>query len=1200
MPDRLASRRSRALVCALLGAFLTFPGYAAPASFQTSTASPPSLAFKLPAPGDVALSLSAPDRAKLAREDAAATEGRYRYAVPMPVKSAATQAKSARWESLPDGRRRWAFVIEAEDAQTLDLIFSRYWLPNGAELWVRSPEHELVHGPYTDAHNTPQGVLATPVTQGGKSLVEVVVPAGLEPFVELELGTVHYGYRGFTFEGGVPVPKAGSCNVDTICPQGDAWRDQIRAVGRYTVGGGLCTGTLVNNTAGDRRPLFLTARHCFSSQADANTVVVFWRYESPTCRAVGSAANGQAIPLNHVATNSGSQLLMSFAGTDTTLVALNQAVPASAQPFYAGWDRRDLAPNAAVAIHHPAGDEKRISFENDPLSVTISPFTTQGINIPAGSGLRVADWDLGTTEQGSSGSALFNPERQVIGTLAGGAAACGNELDDFYGRVFTAWNGGGTAATRLSDHLAPGGSAPLTLNGLNFQSSTAATVTVAVRPGATVPAGTDAFVDVTVSGTGGPFTVAVDFEGDGINDRTLSGVASGQTQTLLARFPRQASYTVRATATGSGGSATGQFGVAVTAHDVRATFGNQPQQLCGNGNNLIEPGEQWRIPVSLFNSGAVPTTAQNSWAIFGKSVSGPSGGGGGAPLASDAFGYTVRDTAAGSCAHQFIDLTQVPEATPLSLTASSPNFPANDDGATAALNLNIAGGQSYAFELYGQIIDTIKIGTNGYISSNSGIIGGDFSPNCNATPVSDGGGLRLNALHADLIINDIRAVGYQNCPRPSNVGAASQPCLIVQWSGARQFVNNAPPSGNFDLQAVIYPQTRAIVYQIRGALPATTEFPGSTIGLQRIPTSAFNYTCTTARRPIQPNSSVCYYHPSAQPTGGGAATVNPAQVRLLTPSVGLNGAVSGSTTQRSVDVHFARDLPCGSTARIRYLGTVDERAYSGVINETALSVGGAGCAPVTTCPEPAGTTPFRPGAHFNPIRGGAGLLPYPAGQSGGLPQLFSLWFTAEANRNPIWYALQGTIQQNQVSAPISRFSRNGNPPTWVTPTSTSVGESQITLVESGQLILTHQFTGQNPGGERMITLLPGTAPSPNRTGAWFNPSESGWGITFDSYFQNAVPNDFVALFLYDTSGAPRWATGQGPAGQLQVDALTPHCPNCVWTDPGPTRRNVGTLTRNFSGPGTGTFTINVDTGAPQQVLWQRNALPIQILTDLIP
>ncbi|MCU0754978.1 MAG: hypothetical protein MUE46_07615, partial [Xanthomonadales bacterium] len=898
-----------------------------------------------------------------------------------------------------------------------------------------------------------------------------------------------------------------------------------------------------------------------------------------------------------VATNSGSQLLMSFNNADMTLVALNQPVPAVAQPFYAGWDRRDLVPGSAVAIHHPAGDEKRISFENNPLS--LSSFATGGINLPQGTALRVADWDLGTTEQGSSGSALFNPDRRVVGTLAGGSAACGNELDDYYGRVFTGWTGGGAASTRLSDHLAPGGNAPQTLDGLNFQNTgTATTVTVVVRPGATVQAGTDAFADVTVNGTGGPFTVALDLEGDGITDRTLTGVASGQVQTLSLRFPRQANYTVRATATGSGGSASGQFGVAVTAHDVRATFGSTAQQLCGDGDGLIEPGEQWRLPVSLFNSGAIPTSTQNSWAIFGKNVSAPQGSGS-APLASDAFGYTVRDTAAGSCGYQFIDLSQVPEATPLALTASSPNFPATDDGASNALNLNIAGGPSYAFELYGQTIDTIKIGTNGYISSNSGILGGDFSPNCNASPVSDGGGLRLNALHADLIINDIRALGYQNCPRPSNVGAASQPCLIVQWSGARQFVNNAPPSGNFDLQAIIYPQSRAIIYQTRGTLPATTEFPASTIGLQRIPTSAFNYTCANARRPIPSNGSVCYYHPSAQP-GGSTVSANPAQVRLLTPAVGLNAAASGSTTQRNLDVHFARDLACGSIARLRYLGTVDERAYSGVINEANLNIGGTGCAPVTTCPEPSGTTTFRPGAHFNPVRGGAGLLPYTAGQVNGLPQLFSLWFTAEANRLPTWYALQGTIQQNQVSAPISRFARNGNPPTWVEPTSTSVGDSQITLVANGQLILTHQFTGQNPGGERMISLLPGAAPTPNRTGAWFNTGEAGWGITFDSYFQDAVPNDFIALFLYDTSGAPRWATGQGPAGQLQVDVLSPPCPNCVWTDPAPTRRSIGTLNRAFSGPRNGTFTINADSGAPQLLLWQRNALPIQILTDLIP
>ena len=43
----------------------------------------------------------------------------------------------------------------------------------------------------------------------------------------------------------------------------------------------------------------------------------------------------------------------------------------------------------------PAGDEKRISFENDTLTIT-------GYSSDVGGGsthLRVADWDVGTTER---------------------------------------------------------------------------------------------------------------------------------------------------------------------------------------------------------------------------------------------------------------------------------------------------------------------------------------------------------------------------------------------------------------------------------------------------------------------------------------------------------------------------------------------------------------------------------------------------------------------------------------------------------------------------------------------------------------------------------------------------------------------------------------------------------------------------------
>jgi hypothetical protein len=121
--------------------------------------------------------------------------------------------------------------------------------------------------------------------------------------------------------------------------------------------------------------------------------------------------------------------------------------------YYAGWDRSDTAPDSAVGIHHPDGDMKKISFEDDPLSIT----AYLGDPSPGdGTHLRVANWDLGTTEGGSSGSPIFNSNKHITGLLHGGWASCYQPNErDWYGRIYSSWTGGGTPATRLSDWLDP-------------------------------------------------------------------------------------------------------------------------------------------------------------------------------------------------------------------------------------------------------------------------------------------------------------------------------------------------------------------------------------------------------------------------------------------------------------------------------------------------------------------------------------------------------------------------------------------------------------------------------------------------------------------------------------------------------------------------------------------------------------------------
>ena len=51
-------------------------------------------------------------------------------------------------------------------------------------------------------------------------------------------------------------------NTNVVCPEGEGYEDQINATIRVSMGGGLCSASIVNNTLNDRTPYVLFADHC--------------------------------------------------------------------------------------------------------------------------------------------------------------------------------------------------------------------------------------------------------------------------------------------------------------------------------------------------------------------------------------------------------------------------------------------------------------------------------------------------------------------------------------------------------------------------------------------------------------------------------------------------------------------------------------------------------------------------------------------------------------------------------------------------------------------------------------------------------------------------------------------------------------------------------------------------------------------------
>lgn len=462
---RFLRRVSRHLALALpLAAALA--GAAAPAAAQVVRTAPetPELRFARSLAEVPTLELEAVDPQLLLRrdEERVMAGGVPHFAVALPVD--VDPWSSGSWEPLGldlAGRQlgRWRHRIVSRGALSLSLAFGRFRLPEGGRLRLASADGRLRLGPWTATDEDAHGQLWTPPMPGDELLLELVAPVDDLDEIELRLTAVHHGYAGF----GDPAPRAGGCNLDVACADAEPWHDVARSVALVAIEGvRYCSGFLVNNTALDGVPYFITAEHCGVDAANAASVVVIWSYESPRCR---DAVEPLPVPREAFRSyQSGAVLRATVAATDTVLLELDDPPPPSSGAFFAGWDRRHLEPRGAAVVHHPNTDWKRVAIDLDRARATPHLESRRGVD---GGHLRIGDWELGTTEGGSSGAPLLNRAKRVVGQLHGGYAACGNRAADWFGRFADAWSGDGRRGHRLSDWLDPRATGAVVLDGLD-------------------------------------------------------------------------------------------------------------------------------------------------------------------------------------------------------------------------------------------------------------------------------------------------------------------------------------------------------------------------------------------------------------------------------------------------------------------------------------------------------------------------------------------------------------------------------------------------------------------------------------------------------------------------------------------------------------------------------------------------------------
>lgn len=357
---------------------------------------------------------------------------------------------SGQWTTLDNGDRIWRIRFQSKGAKTMNFIFSDFYMPEGATLYLYNSTHTDLLGAYDAKQNNDQRVLGTWLVNGADIWLEYFEPKTQLDKGKLEIFKVVHGYR--TSDENLKavdddLNSAGKCNYDVDCVMGSI--DSMKNINKKSVGlmitnnNSFCTGALINNTSNDGTPYFLTANHCYSNPATWSFRFK-WISPNPVC-----AQNLQSTNTTGYLTISGATLKAKRYESDFCLVQINNAIPSTWDVKWAGWDRSTTAPPSVFGIHHPAGAIMKVCLDNGAPS----SFNDNG------NYWQVNDWAQGVTEGGSSGSPLFNHQGRIIGQLWRGSAACSGIVDnggsDDYGRFNMSWNTGTTAASRLKDWLDP-------------------------------------------------------------------------------------------------------------------------------------------------------------------------------------------------------------------------------------------------------------------------------------------------------------------------------------------------------------------------------------------------------------------------------------------------------------------------------------------------------------------------------------------------------------------------------------------------------------------------------------------------------------------------------------------------------------------------------------------------------------------------
>jgi len=337
--------------------------------------------------------------------------------------------------------------IHSIGAKAIEISFNDFFIPKEGSLFIYTQKYELIKGPYTYVDSKEEKINKTTYIQGETAILEYFEPDNAKSYGRsIFISAITHVFEDIFSNSGTKLGSSLPCQIDVNCPEGNPYRDIIRSgvfISNLIRDDGwvaMCSGALLKNVSLDPIPYILSAEHCIDQGVEDNLdQAVFWfNYQAISC--------GGPSYMSDYYTITGAELRAKRAfnlgfDTDFCLLELYETPPSQYNVYYAGWNRVPFANDDLKGIHHPRGDEKKISFgySNSIWLVYLK-----------------VNWENGTVEGGSSGSPIFSDNNLVLGQLHGGPDhTCENLGSDYYGILGDSWWSIWGPSKRLKDWLDP-------------------------------------------------------------------------------------------------------------------------------------------------------------------------------------------------------------------------------------------------------------------------------------------------------------------------------------------------------------------------------------------------------------------------------------------------------------------------------------------------------------------------------------------------------------------------------------------------------------------------------------------------------------------------------------------------------------------------------------------------------------------------